>query len=140
MLYLTGMQALNIPCSLNTTGDWHQSRMDWEHLNLRESTNSFWGDWGIEGPKQIPGNTGTFYVADHLRALLDMLFDKNFLDAKGLRNDYIGTDQYDDLFFRQIMKMRTLPYWPKIYACMEHEYFFKWVNFERVYSHELRGA
>ena len=140
MLYLTGMQALNIPCLLDTTGDWHQSCMDWEHLNLRESTNNFWGDWGIEGSKQIPRNTGTFYVADHLRALLDMLFDKNFLDAKGLRNDYIGTDQYDDLFFRQIMKMRTLPYWPEVYAFMEHEYFFKWVNFERAYSHELRGA
>ena len=48
MRYITGNYALNIPCSLNTDGDWHRSALDWEHLPLFESDNSFFNDYGIE--------------------------------------------------------------------------------------------
>ena len=33
MKYVTGIHALNIPCNLETSGDWHMSAIQWEHPN-----------------------------------------------------------------------------------------------------------
>ncbi len=134
MLYITGMQALNLPCQLDTTGDWHRCCMDWLNLHLKESKGSLWGDYGIEGPKTIPDNTRKYYVANHIRALLDMLFEQNFLDAQGMRTDYIGDDKYYDELFRQVMKMKDLPYWPDVDVFMEKEYLLLWLNFKTRYE------
>ena len=48
MLYITGLFALNLECSLGTTGDWHMSGMDWSKLTLADSNNSIFGTYGIE--------------------------------------------------------------------------------------------
>lgn len=37
MKYITGVHALNIPCHLNTTGDWHMSGIQWDHPTMRDS-------------------------------------------------------------------------------------------------------
>lgn len=34
MKYISGVPALNIPCELNTTGDWHSACNDWDNLKL----------------------------------------------------------------------------------------------------------
>lgn len=138
MLYITGMQALNIPCALRTGGDWHQSSMDWQHLNLKESDTGFFQEYGIEGPKKIPQHERLFFVANHLRAVLDLLDAQDFCDAGGMRRDYIGNDEYDDELFSQVLKMRNLPKWPAIDRFMEKEYLMKWVNFRREQNHESR--
>ncbi len=119
MLYISGMQALNLPCNLDTSGDWHRSCMDWSHLTLKENNGSIWGEYGIEGPKVIPDNKEKHYVANHIRALLDMLCDRNFSDAQGMNDDYIGSDKYDEEIFRQVTKMKDLPYWADIDSFME---------------------
>lgn len=46
MRYISGFYALNIPCSLYTTGDWHQSCLDWNKVVFLESEKSIFGDWG----------------------------------------------------------------------------------------------
>ena len=129
MQYVTGMQALNIPCNLNTSGDWHGCCMDWAHPNLRESVGSFFGDYGIEGPKKIPEHEELFFVANHIRALLDLLYEQKFIDARGMRNDYICDEEADREIFSKIMQMRKLPYWEEINHFMEREYFSRWADF-----------
>ena len=32
MEYITGQYALNLSCSLNTTGDWHTSALNWKNV------------------------------------------------------------------------------------------------------------
>ncbi len=137
MQYITGMQALNIPCSLNTFGDWHRSCMDWHHLSLKESEGSLWGDYGIEGPKLVPGNDEKYYVANHIRALLDLLYERKFADAQGMKNDFIGDDQYDEEIFQQVLKMKNLPYWAEIDAFMEKEYLLQWARYKE--NHHLKA-
>ncbi len=104
--------------------------MDWSHLTLKESNGSIWGEYGIEGPKVIPDNKEKHYVANHIRALLDMLCDRNFSDAQGMKDDYIGNDKYDEEIFRQVTKMKDLPYWADIDSFMEKEYLLRWVQYK----------
>ena len=48
MKYITGVHALNLPCSLLTCGDWHSPSLQWERLRFSESNDSVFGDYGIE--------------------------------------------------------------------------------------------
>ena len=89
MLYITGVHALNLPCKLNTTGDWHASSLGWVDMDIRESTRSIYKDWGIEEPIELP--TGEVYRhANHLRAILDLLetSDKKTIKWLNWKNDY----------------------------------------------------
>lgn len=45
MLYITGIQALNIEDSTECCGDWHTSAQDWSKLNIADSADSRFGDW-----------------------------------------------------------------------------------------------
>lgn len=128
--YLTGVQALNIPCLLNTNGDWHQSGIHWETLKMAESQGSFFDQYGIEGPKKVPMHKSKIYVANHIRALLDMLYDQDFSNAQGMRKDYIGNDSYNNIVFDQVYKMRNLSYWYLIDRFMESEYKLYWLAFK----------
>lgn len=129
MKYITGQQALNIPCSISTCGDWHASSMDWSTLTFRESEDSIYKDWGIEGPKTIKYVDGAYYVANDLRAILDFLETGNIGAATRMREDYICTDKYDEELFEQVYKLRTFPFWEEIDTLMRSEYYMKWMEF-----------
>ena len=73
MKYLSGFYALTIACKLNTDGSTHFGSLDWstESLDMKDSENSIFGDWGIEKDKVIfacgrwcihrrGGSTGSF--------------------------------------------------------------------------------
>ena len=65
MLYISGIPALNIPCpTLDTSGDWHRSGLNWSKVPLWDSDLSFWGDWGIQSDIYIRELDGYFNVAD----------------------------------------------------------------------------
>lgn len=130
MLYLSGIHALNIPCSLNTCGDWHSSALQWTTLNLKESKDSLFGDYGIESNKTIPEHKEKYNVANHIRALLDLLEDGLFSVAQGMKNDFICTDEYDIEIFDKIYCMRRLKNWSDIDRFMEKEYLMKWVSYK----------
>lgn len=127
MKYITGIQALNVRCQLNTTGDWHSCAIRWESLTLAESRDSFFGDYGIEPDKTIPEHTERYAVANHIRAVLDLLYRQDFSNAQGMRNDYIGTEEYTDEIFDKVWLMRPLSWWNRIHDFMQKEYRMEWI-------------
>ncbi len=131
MKYITGIHALNLPCKLNTCGDWHQSAIQWDNPQIRESNDSFYGNYGLEDGHFIPEHTETFVVANTIRALLDLLYEENYAIAQGMNNDFICNESYDNEIFEMVYKMKILNHWDKISDFMGKEYGMKWVNFIR---------
>lgn len=129
MTYLTGMYALNTPCRLKTTGDWHRCCLDWKHPEFAESSNSIWGDLWIEVNSPIPmlGTVGN--KANHLRALLDLLAQGRFQEAQGAKDDFICCDDYTELFFEQVILLRNTQLWHDVSKFMYLEYRFAWRSF-----------
>ena len=131
MLYVTGMYALNVPCSLETCGDWHQLSMDWEHVPLKESDDTIWKDYGIERNKKIPYNEGLFNVANHIRACLDLIADGKFFLVQGMKEDYICNDSYNEEIFSRVMMLKDTPNWNEADKFMEKEYMLAWITFKK---------
>lgn len=129
MKYLSGIFALNINCDLDTCGDWHQSALKWDSFTLLESENSIWGDYGIEKNKTIPGHSTKYNVANHIRALLDLIQQNNFGLAGGMREDFICNDKYNKEIFEKVYMLRNSNKWNDISRFMGKEYCLKWIDF-----------
>ncbi len=131
MKYLTGIHALNLPCKLNTCGDWHCSGLRWENLSFRESEQSILGDYGIEQHRIIPflSETETYNVANHIRALLDLLYEGDFSVAQGMNENFICTDEYDEEIFGKVLLLKGSPKWNSISDFMLSEYKDKWKDY-----------
>lgn len=131
MKYLTGIHALNLECSLETSGDWHMSGLKWEKLTWAETKNMFFKDYGITLGIPMPEHSGPYPVANHIRALLDLLEWGNFAVAQGMNDDYICNAKYDMEVFQKVWMMRNLPNWKQIDEFMGKEYRMKWVRFKQ---------
>jgi len=131
MQYVTGIHALNLPCSLLTSGDWHQSALRWKDVSIMDTDTAFFKDYGLEYDKRIPEHEETYAVANHIRALLDLLEQGNFSVAQGMNRDYICNDSYNGELFEKVMSMSVLPDWNKIDEFMTKEYYNKWVTFRK---------
>ena len=131
MQYITGIHALNLPCSLLTCGDWHCSALKWEKITFRDSEDSVYGNYGIELCSAVPEHDGTFAAANHIRALLDLLELGNFSAAQGMNQDFIGNDDYTDEIFDKVAIMKDLSHWPGIDSFMGREYYGKWLDYKR---------
>ena len=131
MIYVSGIHALNIPCSLETCGDWHSSALRWKDVDIRDSSKSIFGDYGIESGHRIPHHEGTYNVANTIRALLDLLDDGNVAQAQGMNEDFICNSAYDEEVFEKVFLLRDRCNWDKINAFMGKEYKMKWVRFLR---------
>ncbi len=131
MKYISLIHALNLPCRLETCGDWHTSALQWEKPHIMESEGSVWGEYGIETGKRIPENEGLYNVANHIRACLDLLYIGNFTVAQGMNNDYICNDKYDREIFEKVMMLAGMPNWKDIDAFMKKEYLGKWVAYKK---------
>ena len=129
MKYITGMQALNLTCNLETSGDWHQPTFDWSKLEIKNSEDSFFGNYGIYQNSHIPEHNETFFVANHIRAILDLIYDKKFALAQGMRKDFICNENYTSEIFNKIYEMRNLKWWKDISSFMEKEYKLDWLHF-----------
>lgn len=129
MLYITGKFALNLECSLDTCGDWHTSSLDWSKLTLYESDKSIFKDYGIEKCSKVPENDGIFYIANTLRALLDLLEQNKLWDAEGAKEDFICNDKYTNEFFNKVLMLKHSEHWNDIDAFMRKEYRMQWINF-----------
>jgi len=128
--YITGIHALNLPCTLETCGDWHTSAIQWEKPFLRSSEDSIFGRYGIESNVSIPHHTEKFNAANHLRALLDLLELGQFTVAQGMRDDFICNDAYTEEIFSHVVKLKASPLWTKIDNFMKSEYYMQWVTYE----------
>ena len=111
MIYLTGKHAMNLTYNLKTTGDWHTSALKWENLDLRESNQSIFKDYGLEYSRKIPNHAETFTVANHIRAALDLLESGHFSYLQGLNNDFICNPIYDLELFEKVARFKGFPCW-----------------------------
>lgn len=102
MLYISGLHALNLPCALDTTGDWHTSALNWKNIKFVNSENSIFGDYGIEQDKIVPEHEGTYNVANHIRAILDLISKKRFDLVSNFNNDFICNDVYTNEIFEKV--------------------------------------
>ena len=131
MEYITGIHALNLNCSLDTPGDWHQSAIQWHTLKTKKTNETVWADYGIETNSHIPENPGTFYTANHVRACLDLIYDGNFITIQGMRDNFIAHDKYNSEIFERIITLITHDNWKNIDNFMCKEYLMKWVRFKK---------
>lgn len=130
MEYITGIQALNLPCSLDTCGDWHTSALQWVNLDMKDSSHSIYKNWGIEKCSRVPEHDGEFYIADTLRALLDLLCEGKYSVAQGAKEDFICNDKYTPVFFEQVMKLADSNNWTEIDNFMCREYELEWLSYK----------
>ncbi len=128
MKYITGIHALNLPCNLQTCGDWHQSAIQWSYPYQKESKNSILGDYGIETNHIIPEHDETYNVANTIRACLDMMIEGKFSIIQGMNNDFVCNEDYDNEIFGQVLKLHDLPNWSQIDEFMKREYRLKWIK------------
>lgn len=128
MEYLTGMKALNVPCCLNTTGDWHLNCFNWNKNELVNSSSSIFKDYGIEKNKKLPNGKIT-NVANHIRACLDMLEQGAFTKVQGMKNDFICTDEYNEKIFSLVLKLQSSSDWVKINDFMKRECKLLWIQY-----------
>lgn len=142
MKYISGIHALNLPCELQTSGDWHKSALKWKYLTLLESSTSPFGDYGISTePRNIPEHERKFFVANHIRACLDMLDLGDFSNLEGMNRDYIANDSYNEQIFCKVLLLKNHKNWKNIDLFMEKEYLLKWKRFkERKDKNESRKA
>lgn len=130
MKYISLIHALNLPCELETCGDWHTSAIQWNKPNILESDDSIFKDYGIEKNKTIPEHKKKYNVANHIRAILDLLYIGNFTVAEGMNKDFICNSKYDKEIFTQVIKMVNLANWNQIDRFMTKEYLGKWVKYK----------
>lgn len=126
MLYVTGIHALNLPCQLSTCGDWHTSAIQWQRPTIRESAVSVWGNYGIEKNHKIPEHESNIPVANHIRALLDLIYEGKFDVAQGIKKDFICNDKYNEEIFSQIYLLKNTAKWEQINHFMHKEYGKEW--------------
>ena len=129
MIYVTGIHALNLPCHLDTCGDWHTSALKWENISFADTAKSVFGDYGIEDGHTIPFHEGYYHVANHIRACLDLLEQGKFAQAQGMRRDFICNEKYTMEIFHMVKKLDHAENWSDINRFMEKEYLLLWKNF-----------
>lgn len=134
MKYLSGIHALNIPCNLETCGDWHQSAIKWNDLDdkLKESSDSIFKDYGIQKNITLTFLEGqpTYNVANHIRACLDLISEGNFSLVQGMNRDFIVNNAYDKEIFEKVYLLNHLPIWNNIDSFMGKEYKMKWLKYK----------
>ena len=109
------------------------SALRWKDITLAESSEMFFGDYGINQGIKIPEHQETYAVANHIRALLDLLQWGHFTVAQGMNKDFICNSDYDMEVFSKVISMKVLENWTEINHFMEKEYFMKWVKYRNKY-------
>jgi hypothetical protein len=138
MRYVSGIYALNIPDPTEqTTGDWHWGALDWTKMPLLDTKDSIYGDYGIRRDAVVLHAPGRMHynVANHIRALLDMLAAGQFGLAGGMRDDFICNDALTPEVFDKVWQLRHAANWPAIDKFMGSEYFMEWEEYKRAHTH-----
>lgn len=126
--YITGVYALNIPAPEGTTGDWHDV-FHWREGIDRPGrvlvggseeldTNPIYGTLGIYEGKarleslglELPPGTEQVYVANHSRAILDLLYRsltrfQAVFNLTGATEDWLDTPEQRDYLLTQAERL-----------------------------------
>lgn len=137
MKYVSGIYGLNINTNtLDTCGDWHSVCLDWNNIDIRNSKDSIFQDYGIEKDVLISSIGKTYNVANHIRSCLDLLDDGKFSTLKGMRKDFIVVDKYDKEIFNKVMMLKNNKNWKDIDDFMTKEYRLNWLKFKDGFKDE----
>jgi hypothetical protein len=129
MKYITGTYALNLPCELETLGDWHYSAINWNDVPLSDSDNSVYAESDIYLQQLQTGEVR--FVANHMRAVLDLIEQGYFSAAQGMRDNFIGNERYTPEILNKVFMLQDKKNWPQIDAFMGREYLCDWLNYKR---------
>ncbi|MDR2460597.1 MAG: nucleotidyl transferase AbiEii/AbiGii toxin family protein [Deltaproteobacteria bacterium] len=133
MLYVTGLHALSLTCSLDAVGVF--DIVDWHNITLRESNESLLGDFAIELDQTIPEHSETFAVANNIRACLDYIESGDLNFIRYFKKDFIADDTSNMLIFEKVWLFRNLPRWTQIDELMGSEYLMEWLRFKAMMGH-----
>lgn len=103
-----------------------------ENLTIRESDNSVFGIYGIEDNSFVPNHPDTYKIANHIRALLDLVSEGNFGYAQGMNKDFICNNKV----FSKLLLLRTSHMWEKIQGFIGKEYGVAWLRFLQNHENE----
>lgn len=133
MKYVSGIHALNLPCAIDTAGDWHAPSQDWDAPWVLISDESIFGSWGIETNRTIPFASTPqrlVNIANHIRACLDLLEHNRLTLARGMREGFIDNENYTPMVFELVERLKDVPHWPAINKLMIKEYGLDWLHRE----------
>lgn len=111
MQYITGLHALQCPCSLGTPGDTHHTSVDWTYPTLADTSTAFYKDYGVEADKEVARLSGNRNVANHIRAALDLLAQGKVNDLSGLKREILANDQLTLELFNKVIELHTENVW-----------------------------
>lgn len=138
MKYITGTYALNLSDGL-TPGDWHYYALDWDNPTVFDTECSPFGEWGIY-ENTLPFDNQTHYVANHVRACLDLIAVGDFVAAGQMREHFIADDSLAPIIFQQVTKLTGSPHWSDIDRFLGKEYLCKWLDWKEAYTHGRENA
>ena len=124
--FKSGKFALNIPCSLKTAGDWHHTSFPVAKATLYDTNNNIYNDYGIE--KHVI-NGIEYNVANHIRAILDLILNNEFGYLKGFKDDFLVVDDYNTTLFELVYRLKNSKYWDEINKLMKDEFMLEWIDF-----------
>ena len=71
------------------------------------------------------------FVANTIRALLDLLDEGDFSNAQGMNEDFICNLIYDQEVFEKVSMLGNNDNWKEIDEFMVKEYLMKWLKFKK---------
>ena len=95
-------------------------------MRFLETENSIFKDFGIYKNKNVPFHDGVYYVANILRACLDMLELGQFTILQGMNNNYICNEKITPILFDKVLMLKNNKNWDDIKKFMHKEYGKKW--------------
>lgn len=134
MKYITGYHALNLPCSLGTTGDWHRFCYDWENPRTKDSDKSIFGEYGIETNRDLSfvGLGKNCKVANHIRACLDIIEDGYLGGIKFFTSDFLDDDpKIVDKMLQQCLLFKSTDKWDDVNSFLNKEKYREWNNVKK---------
>lgn len=134
MQYISGMICFGIQCECDSVGCWNMPKsmfLDDANIIKRESDGSLFGSYGIEKNKFIPYREYTVWnIADHVRAYMDMLADRDYEKLKGVFANYISSAKCrKDIFTLTLSRLGKEPDFMLTHQFMVDEFGADWLSF-----------
>lgn len=134
MRYMTGPIVLGVPCKDDSVGKWNLTKGDFtneDNIVFRESSESIYGDYGIETFKMIPYHGDELYhVATHTRYYLDALAERKFDELDGVFAEAINSGNCRNEIFKMVYRfLRDKPFFKEVHRFLHNEFGNAWVSF-----------